>query len=1003
MREQSVQGNQNVQIQDVNRSRIEITYQGSSRTVPLEPAHVPVGPHLRSPARLVRAHAGVVPYLDRAGLLDELEDWADADVPFAGQVIGGHGGSGKTRLAIELCRRLRERGWLSGFLSRIADPGMLDALVQVPTARLVVVDYAESRVEQLELLMPLLRAEATLDAPVRILLLVRMAAEQVAEWPARLSNRIDALDAVLDECEVRALEENPFGPADRAELFKAAFEAFAARSGDQSPAPSHSPDLEEDAFGSPLMIVIAAYLAANEEAAPPSNREELLEEVLAHERRYWQESSAELGADEVLLSRAMAMATLAHADSEAQAAGLLRLLPDLTDASAERLNRLARWLRSQYPGPRWWNPLEPDLLGEHLVARSFFDQGSVLEKVLASSSPDAVARPLEVLARSAADHPELASTLGPILSVALPHLCQVAVKQAESVRDRGLLFGDAATAAGALAAAVKTVEVEGESLWTGLSILPQRSDVVLNELAMTLNAMEVELRRQALDGDVADEDFAFALSNLSNRLADSGRTEQALAVVEEATHISRDLASDDPVSDQLNLAMILTNFSNRLSDAGRSEEALTTIEEAVKTYRGLGAKVSDASRLADWALALNNFSNRLSEAERSDEALGAAKESVEIFRSLADEDPTSHRPSLAMALNSLSSRLAEVERDEEALKPIEESTAIRRALASDNPAAFAPGLAMALNNLAAHLARRGRSDEALAAIEEAVQIFRPLVAKATGVHDRHLASALMNLSNRQREAGQLHEALATMEESVDAHHALVLASPGVHEGGLAMALNNYAKLLGQAERPDQALVAIETSAQIRRALAAANPASRPELVSTLGILGARLAERERHQDAVAVGEEAVALLRTLVATDPGFEFELAATLSRLANSLMAVDRADDALAIAEEDVEVFRRLETGDLVTRDHNLTVALRVLSECRARTGDAAGSLAALEEAVQIYRPLVDGGRATTANLVMLMNALADALVVAGREEGAAEIREEAAALAPSLEMDD
>src|SRR6202035_1919124 len=147
MATQVIRGNQNVQIQGVDGSSIKISYEGRAREVPLEPAVVPVSARVRSPARLVRARAGVVPYSAREGLLDELEDWLDVADPFAACVIGGRGGCGKTRLAVELCQRATTREWLSGLLRGVVDPAALEELTAVPTARLVVIDYAESRAE----------------------------------------------------------------------------------------------------------------------------------------------------------------------------------------------------------------------------------------------------------------------------------------------------------------------------------------------------------------------------------------------------------------------------------------------------------------------------------------------------------------------------------------------------------------------------------------------------------------------------------------------------------------------------------------------------------------------------------------------------------------------------------------------------------------------------------------------------------------------------------------
>ena len=66
---------------------------------------MPPGRRVASPARLLRARSGVIPYTARAGLLDELDAWARSPEPFAACLVGGRGGAGKTRLGVELCER----------------------------------------------------------------------------------------------------------------------------------------------------------------------------------------------------------------------------------------------------------------------------------------------------------------------------------------------------------------------------------------------------------------------------------------------------------------------------------------------------------------------------------------------------------------------------------------------------------------------------------------------------------------------------------------------------------------------------------------------------------------------------------------------------------------------------------------------------------------------------------------------------------------------------------
>jgi hypothetical protein len=86
-------GNQNVQIASANNASIRITFGDEvvGREVPLRAAVVPVGARVTSPARLLRASSGVIPYVPRGRVLEELEAWANSPGAFAGCVVGGRG------------------------------------------------------------------------------------------------------------------------------------------------------------------------------------------------------------------------------------------------------------------------------------------------------------------------------------------------------------------------------------------------------------------------------------------------------------------------------------------------------------------------------------------------------------------------------------------------------------------------------------------------------------------------------------------------------------------------------------------------------------------------------------------------------------------------------------------------------------------------------------------------------------------------------------------------
>ena len=87
-----------------------------------------------------------------------------------------------------------------------------------------------------------------------------------------------------------------------------------------------------------------------------------------------------------------------------------------------------------------------------------------------------------------------------------------------------------------------------------------------------------------------------SLNNLASGLGDLGRREDALAAIQEAAGVYRELAAARPDAFRPGLAMSLTNLAVRLGDLGRREDALAAIGEAVGIYRELAARWPDAYR-----------------------------------------------------------------------------------------------------------------------------------------------------------------------------------------------------------------------------------------------------------------------------------------------------------------------------------------------------------------------------------------------------------------------
>jgi tetratricopeptide (TPR) repeat protein len=769
---------------------------------------------------------------------------------------------------VELCERAKARDWLSGLLREIVDPAGLEELAAAPTARLVVVDYAESRVAQLNVLMPLLRAKATAQHPVRMLLLVRERPRRTDDWTEALRHQSEWLDAALDECDERVLEELPLELAEREALFMAAARAFAARV-ETSVLPTTPPGvLGGELFSSPLLVVVAAYLAVNGDTRAPSTKAALLEDLLNHEQRYWRTRQGGIFSDDVLPRRVVGLMTLTGAESEAVAAERLRLLPDLSDATEERRRSVARWAHGLYVGTRWWNPLEPDLLGEYLVAETLTDLPAVLAGVLAERS-QAIIQPLDVLRRAAADYPKLEAAVKPILSHELRQLCDVATAQALTATDRDLIYGNTATAAAAINMAVRAIKVDPRALPAAIESMPQRRDLILNSLALTLTSQYAEhLRPLAAANPAAYEPvLARSLNELSVRLAAVGRSEETLATIHEAVEISRRIADANHAAYSPYLASSLNNLSESLAGAGRSKEGLAASEESVKLRRRLVVSNPEAYE-PDLANSLNNLANRLAETGRSNESLAANEEAVEIRRRLASSKRAAYESNLATSLTNLSVDLAKVQRSEDALTAIQEAVEIRQRLAAANPAGHEPDLADSLNNLSNRLAVAGRSDEALVAIQEAVTVRRRLAAANPAVYERDLASSLNNLSSCLALAGRVEQALTASGEAVKVRRRLAAANPTLYERDLASSLNNFSVDLSVAGRVEEALAASQEAVKIRRRLAADNPPDEPNLADSLTNLSIFFAMTGRAEDALAAIQEAEEVRRRLAATDP---------------------------------------------------------------------------------------------------------------------------------------
>ena len=249
-------------------------------------------------SQLLRAEEAIIPF-DPARLpfLDEQKAWAcGTPFPLAVRLLTGQGGTGKTRLAIELCGQMSAQGRVAGFLpgqtvpNRLSEiSGQLIAVAKAGNPVLVVVDYAETRQAAiLELLAAILDA-GVLQAHFRFLLLARSGGEWWAQFPSKASTCESLLlgAATTGPYVVPALHA---APEAREDAYRLALDCFAKEL--QLPVPTLTPPLSEGHFDQPLYVQMAALMALH--GARPTTADALTRTLLGHEKRYWEKATSQV-------------------------------------------------------------------------------------------------------------------------------------------------------------------------------------------------------------------------------------------------------------------------------------------------------------------------------------------------------------------------------------------------------------------------------------------------------------------------------------------------------------------------------------------------------------------------------------------------------------------------------------------------------------------------------------------------------------------------------------
>ncbi len=761
----------------------------------------------RAPSQLLVADRQAIglPW-GRSRDLARLQAWVQSpNSPTVG-LLTGPAGVGKTRLTIQLAASLKG-SWMTGRL-RPRAAGAIRTIIACSEPTLVVLEANGWQPEIAEILDELAELDTANSHPVKLLLVSRH-----RDWLAYLRSKVRADTAwLIDAAKLLPLDQVG-GPEDLLRWYREARVTFAELLGQPPPKTTDGPPTGTK-FGDLLSLAYASVVTSNTGAAL-STAGEVADILAAQERLKWPEPDVTITDD--LRMRIVAGLILHGVHAEELAAAVIARLPELSDASGERLRDLTRWVGRIYPGIDWFSMPSLELLRYGLSIPALRD--STLRNSLTSDlNMLTLARIGSFLIGAAITYPEAEAWITELLGPS---------DLADSLGE--LMFGSAGVPAPPpdltdrlLAALISEVTerttLEGLQPLLGDDIGYPRARIAL------LQALLIAIRTSYAQNEPAAQpcDLVTALTDLGRALHDFGRYDEALAAYQEAVTPLRDLAQEQPARHQPDLARTLTDVGDLLRHLGRYAEALVANQDAISHLRDLAHDQPDCNEY-DLVRPLRYRGQVLSDVGRYAESLAAHEEAVTLARKFADEDPARQRH-LADNLTDMGGVLNSTGRYAEALNADQEAVTLLRKLADKPPTHYQASLARALTNFGTALHQVGRDDEGFAAHKEAVTLHRQLTDEQPARYQPGLALALMNLTAGLNAAGRHEEALATAREAVTLLRKLAVEQPGCQRElgraltGLGAVLRTISRSDVNASRSEKALATHEQAVTLLRKL-----------------------------------------------------------------------------------------------------------------------------------------------------------------------------------------
>ncbi len=706
------------------------------------------------PSALLRADADIAPFSGRDEELARISAWISRSDPLLVRLLAAPGGSGKTRLARELCLNYASDGWAAGFL-RPNDVArdLLDAASG--KGCLAILDYAEVAQSQLKQLITEL--SGIKNTRIRILLLAR----NDGDWWTSLkleSHEIEDILALSPPIHLKPIVDSPKA-AD--EFYHLASQAFAAKLRIEPPKfnDARRHNLGENSSALEIQVMALLDLLEAQHGSTYEENESPIARLLNHERRYLR---AAMGVDGINIyeivdvDRILAALSLLGADSEQEAINDIAKVDPYNDVFMSR--KMVRLLRRLYPKRQaYTSGLQPDLLAEELIAQVTEGSGQASETpnfpatVLADATEKQLRNALIALGRAASRRDHVMRMLAELLDNLPRDLTLAAFEAAAQLENPGQLTD-------ALRKGIKDTKKDPAVLIEFLFKIPEET-AALAEVAADLCERILQIDESvltALIGPLGDR--AHLLRFASNRFSDVGRTQEAARTAQMAVNFMRTRNTNHHEETRVELAAALSSLSNRLWEIGELNAALTPAAEAVSLLTNDG--ILELSEHADRAVAgacLNNLAFRQADLGDYQPALTTISRAIQVFRDLQQPDDIFVASGLASSLNNftcINNALGDFQR---ALTTCDECIRIRRTQAKENRDRFLPNLARALTNAAISHAAVEDHARAIEYGHEAVEL-QLILAERYSIFAWELIGSGLNLATTLLLAGKRDEA-----------------------------------------------------------------------------------------------------------------------------------------------------------------------------------------------------------------------------------------------------